>query len=388
MDLDLGPEHVLLRDTIRDFMVTEVAPVVDQHERERRFPVEIVRRIGELGWLGIPIPEDEGGAGLDTLAYAIAIEEIGRVWGSLGLIVAAHTSLGCGPLHLAGSDAQKQRFLVPMASGKVIGAYGLTEPGAGSDSGGTRTTARHEAGPDGGTWVIDGAKRFITNAGQAGTYIVTARTGTRPDGNAEISAFIVPADTPGFSVGRLEEKLGLHASATGELAFDGARIPAANLLGAPGDGFRTFLRILDGGRISIGALAVGLAQAALDASIPYARTREQFGRPIGTFEGVAFMVADMATQIEAARALVWRAAWLKDQGRDYGLAAAEAKLFASEVSSRVTNDAIQIHGGYGYVTEYPVERFMRDAKLTEIGEGTSQVQRLVIARKILGLRVV
>jgi alkylation response protein AidB-like acyl-CoA dehydrogenase len=388
MDLDLGPEHVLLRDTIRDFMVTEVAPVVDQHERERRFPVEIVRRIGELGWLGIPIPEDEGGAGLDTLAYAIAIEEIGRVWGSLGLIVAAHTSLGCGPLHLAGSDAQKQRFLVPMASGKVIGAYGLTEPGAGSDSGGTRTTARHEAGPDGGTWVIDGAKRFITNAGQAGTYIVTARTGTRPDGNAEISAFIVPADTPGFSVGRLEEKLGLHASATGELAFDGARIPAANLLGAPGDGFRTFLRILDGGRISIGALAVGLAQAALDASIPYARTREQFGRPIGTFEGVAFMVADMATQIEAARALVWRAAWLKDQGRDYGLAAAEAKLFASEVSSRVTNDAIQIHGGYGYVTEYPVERFLRDAKLTEIGEGTSQVQRLVIARKILGLRVV
>jgi len=388
MDLDLSPDHVLLRDTIREFMETEVAPVVDQHERERRFPIEIVHRIGELGWLGIPIPEDEGGAGLDTLAYAIAIEEIGRVWGSLGLIVAAHTSLGCGPLHLAGSAEQKQRFLVPMASGKVIGAYGLTEPGAGSDSGGTRTTARHEDGPDGGTWVLDGAKRFITNAGQAGTYIVTARTGTRDDGNAEISAFIVPADTSGFSVGRLEEKLGLHASATGELAFDAARIPNANLLGNVGDGFRTFLRILDGGRISIGALAVGLAQAALDASIPYAQTREQFGRPIGTFQGVAFMVADMATQIDAARALVWRAAWLKDQGREYGLAAAEAKLFASEVSSRATNDAIQIHGGYGYVTEYPVERFLRDAKLTEIGEGTSQVQRLVIARKILGLRVV
>jgi alkylation response protein AidB-like acyl-CoA dehydrogenase len=388
MDLDLPPEHVLLRDTIRDFMRTEVAPVVDRHERERRFPIEIVRQIGELGWLGIPIPQAEGGAGLDTLAYAIAIEEIGRVWGSLGLIVAAHTSLGCGPLHLAGSDDQKERFLIPMASGKVIGAYGLTEPGAGSDSGGTRTTARHEDGPDGGTWVIDGAKRFITNAGQAGTYIVTARTGTRPDGAAEISAFIVPSDTPGFSVGRLEEKLGLHASATGELAFDGARVPASNLLGQEGDGFRTFLKILDGGRISIGALAVGLAQAALDAAIPYAQTREQFGRPIGTFEGVAFMVADMATQIEAARALVWRSAWLKDQGRDYGLAAAQAKLFASEVSSRATNDAIQIHGGYGYVTEYPVERYLRDAKLTEIGEGTSQVQRLVIARKILGLRVV
>jgi alkylation response protein AidB-like acyl-CoA dehydrogenase len=388
MDLDLSPEHVLLRDTIRDFMLTEVAPVIDEHERARRFPSEIVRRIGKLGWLGIPIPEDEGGAGLDTLAYAIAIEEIGRVWGSLGLIVAAHTSLGCGPLHLAGTPEQQERFLVPMASGKVIGAYGLTEPGAGSDSGGTRTTARLEDGPDGGTWVLDGGKRFITNAGQAGTYIVTARTGTRDDGAAEISAFIVPAETPGFSVGRLEEKMGLHASVTGELLFDAARIPAENLLGEQGSGFKTFLRILDGGRISIGALAVGIAQGALDASIPYAQTREQFGRPIGTFQGVAFMVADMATEIEAARGLVWRAAWLKDQGRDFGLVAAQAKLFASEVSSRVTNNAIQIHGGYGYVTEYPVERYLRDAKLTEIGEGTSQIQRLVIARKILGLRVV
>ena len=239
-----------------------------------------------------------------------------------------------------------------------------------------------------GPGCIDGGKRFITNAGQAGTYVVTARTGERLDGTPEISAFIVPADTPGFSVGRLEEKLGLHASATGELVFDGARVPAANMLGERGDGFKLFLRILDGGRISIGALAVGLAQAALDASIPYAQTREQFGRPIGSFQGVAFMVADMATEIEAARQMVWRAAWLKDQGRDFGLAAAQAKLFASEVSSRATNNAIQIHGGYGYVSEYPVERFFRDAKLTEIGEGTSQIQRLVIARKILGLRVV
>jgi alkylation response protein AidB-like acyl-CoA dehydrogenase len=384
MDLDLSPEHVLLRDTVRDFMVSEVAPVVDEHERERRFPTEVVRRIGELGWLGIPIPEDEGGAGLDTLAYAIAIEEIGRVWGSLGLIVAAHTSLGCGPLHLAGTDEQKRLYLIPMASGEVLGAYGLTEPGAGSDAGGTRTTARLEED----CWVLDGAKRFITNAGHAGTYVITARTRTTDKGDAAISAFIVPADTPGFSVGRLEDKLGLHASATGELRFEDARIPAANLLGEEGQGFRTFLKILDGGRISIGALAVGLAQAALDASIPYAQTREQFGRPIGTFQGVAFMVADMATEIDAARSLVWKAAWLKDQGRDYGLVAAEAKLFASEVSARATNAAIQIHGGYGYTTDYPVERFMRDAKLTEIGEGTSQVQRLVIARRILGLRVV
>jgi alkylation response protein AidB-like acyl-CoA dehydrogenase len=384
MDLDLAPEHALLRDTIRDFMQTEVAPVVEEHERERRFPTDIVRRIGELGWLGIPIPEDEGGAGLDTLAYAIAIEEIGRVWGSLGLIVAAHTSLGCGPIHLAGTDEQKQRYLVPMASGRVLGAYGLTEPSAGSDAGGTRTTARL----DGDSWVLDGAKRFITNAGHAGTYVITAKTGTTDKADAEISAFIVPAETPGFSVGRLEDKLGLHASATGELRFEGARIPSENLLGPQGDGFRMFLKILDGGRISIGALAVGLAQAALDASIPYAQTREQFGRPIGTFQGVAFMVADMATEIDAARSLVWKAAWLKDQGRDYGLVAAEGKLFASEVSARATNAAIQIHGGYGYTTDYPVERFMRDAKLTEIGEGTSQVQRLVIARKILGLRVV
>jgi len=388
LDLDLSPEHELLRSTIREFMEREVAPVVEEHERARRFPIEIVRRLGEMGWLGIPIPEAEGGAGLDTLAYAIAVEEIGRVWGSLGLIVAAHTSLGCGPLHLAGTPEQRQRYLVPMAAGRVIGAYGLTEPGAGSDAGGTRTTARHEDGPEGGTWVIDGAKRFITNAGQAGTYIVTARTGDKADGSAEISAFIVPAETPGFRVGRIEEKMGLHASATGELFFDGCRIPAANLLGRRGEGFRTFLKVLDGGRISVAALALGLAQAALDAAVPYAQTREQFGRPIGSFQGVAFMIADMATEIEAARALVWKAAWLKDQGRDYGLVAAQAKLFASEVSSRVTNAAIQVHGGYGYVTDYPVERYLRDAKLTEIGEGTSQIQRLVIARRILGLRIV
>ncbi|HET7829101.1 MAG TPA: acyl-CoA dehydrogenase family protein [Candidatus Limnocylindrales bacterium] len=384
MDLDLAPDHVLLRDTIREFMTDEVAPLVDEHERERRFPAEVVRRIGELGWLGINVPERWGGAGMDTLAYAIAIEEIGRVWGSLALIVAAHTSLGCGPLLVAGTDEQRDSFLPALASGAMLGAFGLTEPMAGSDAGGTRTTARR----DGDEWVIDGGKRFITNAGQAGLYIVTARTGTDGDGNAAISAFIVPAASAGFEVGRLEEKMGLHASATGELRFDGVRVPAANLLGEEGGGFRSFLRVLDGGRISIAALALGLAQAALDAAVPYAQTREQFGRPIGSFQGVAFMIADMATEIEAARALVYRAAWLKDQGRDFALAAAQAKLYASEVSSRVTNAAIQVHGGYGYVEDYKVERYLRDAKLTEIGEGTSQVQRLVIARRILGLRVV
>jgi alkylation response protein AidB-like acyl-CoA dehydrogenase len=325
---------------------------------------------------------------MGTLAYAIAVEEISRVWGSLGIIVAAHTSLGCGPLMIAGTAEQKARYLRPMASGEVIGAYGLTEPGAGSDAGGTRTTARREETPDGDSWVIDGGKRFITNAGQAGTYIVTARTGTTAKGDAEISAFILPADTPGFSIGRLEDKMGLHASATGELIFDGCRIPADHLLGQQGEGFRTFLKVLDGGRISIAAMALGIAQGAYEAAAAYSKERRQFGRPIGTFQGVAFMVADMATELEAARALVYRAAWLKDQGRDYSVAAAQAKLHASEVSSRVTNAAIQVHGGYGYVTEYKVERYLRDAKLTEIGEGTSQVQRLVIARKLLDLRVV
>ena len=385
MDLDLPQEHRLLRDTIRDFAAREIEPVIDEHEHERRFPTDIVAELGQMGLLGVPFPEEEGGAGLDTLAYAIAIEELARVWGSLALIVAAHTSLGCNPLHLAGTDAQKERFLVPMAQGQVIGAYGLTEPEAGSDSGGTRTTARFDEAKS--CWVINGRKRFITNAGQAGTYIVTARTGERADGSPEISAFIVTRETPGFVVGRLEEKLGLHASATGELLFEDCRVPADHMLGAQGDGWKIFLKTLDGGRISIGAMAVGLSQAALDASVDYARERKQFGRPIGSFEGVAFMVADMATEIDAARALVWRAAWLKDQGRDYSTAAAEAKLFASEVSQRATNNAVQIHGGYGYVEEYKVERYLRDAKLTEIGEGTSQIQRLVIGRKVLGLRV-
>ncbi len=390
MDFDLSPEHELLRRTIRDFAAREIEGQVEEHEQERRFPTDIVAELGQMGLLGVPFPEEEGGAGLDTLAYAIAIEELSRVWGSLGIIVAAHTSLGCNPIHLAGTEEQKQRFLVPMAQGRVLGAYGLTEPEAGSDSGGTRTTGRFEEparGKGSGSWVINGGKRFITNAGQAGTYIVTARTGERPDGSPEISAFIVEQGTPGFSIGRLEEKLGLHASATGELLFEDCRVPADQMLGERGEGWKIFLKTLDGGRISIGAMAVGLSQAALDASVVYARERKQFGKPIGSFQGVAFMIADMATEVEAARQMVWRAAWLKDNDRDYTTAAAQAKLFASEVSQRVTNFGIQVHGGYGYVEEYKVERFMRDAKLTELGEGTSQIQRLVIGRNVLGLRV-
>jgi alkylation response protein AidB-like acyl-CoA dehydrogenase len=311
----------------------------------------------------------------------------GSTDGGFNLSLNAHLVICTIPIWLFGTEAQKKKYLPKLCSGEWIGAFGLTEPEAGSDSGGTRTTARHEAGPDGGTWVIDGRKRFITNAGQAGTYVVTARTGARHDGSPEISAFIVGADTPGFSVGRLEEKMGLHASATGELLFEGCRVPADQMLGERGDGWKIFLQTLDGGRISIGAMALGLAQAALDASVPSARERKQFGRPIGSFQGVGFMIADMATEVEAARAMVYRAAWLKDQGREYTLAAAQGKLFASEVSQRVTNHAVQIHGGYGYVEEFKVERFLRDAKLTEIGEGTSQIQRLVIGRKVLGLKI-
>jgi alkylation response protein AidB-like acyl-CoA dehydrogenase len=385
VDFDVSSEHELLRRTIRDFVAREVEPHIDEHERARRFPSDIVAMLGPMGLLGVPIREEDGGAGLDTLAYAITVEELSRAWGSLGIIVAAHISLGCGPLVEGATPEQRQRWLVPMAQGRTLGAYGLTEPEAGSDSGGTRTTARRDEST--GEWVINGRKRFITNAGQAGTYIVTARTGDRDDGSPEISAFIVDAATPGFAVGRLEEKMGLHASATGELLFDDCRVPADQMLGKRGDGWKLFLKILDGGRISIGAMALGIAQAALDAATHYARERKQFGRPIGSFQAVAFMVADMATEVEAARQMVYRAAWLKDQGRDYGLAAAQAKLFASEVSQRVTNDAVQVHGGYGYVEEYKVERYLRDAKLTEIGEGTSQIQRLVIGRKVLGLRV-
>jgi butyryl-CoA dehydrogenase len=299
----------------------------------------------------------------------------------MGIIVSAHTSLGAGPLYLAGTPDQQERFLRPLASGEKLGAYGLTEPGAGSDSRGTKTRAQR----DGSDWVIDGAKQFITNAGVADIYIVVARTGEAED-DSQITAFIVEKGTPGFTFGRLEEKMGLHASATGELLFADCRVPADNLLGDEGEGDKLFLRTLDGGRIGIGAMALGLAQAAYEAASAYAKERKQFGRVIGSFQGVAFKIADMATEIDAARLLVYRAAWLKDQGKPFTTEAAMAKLYASEVAARATNAAIQVHGGYGYVREYKVERYLRDAKLTEIGEGTSEIQRLVIARNLLGIR--
>ena len=383
MDFALSPQHEEIRRTVRDFAERRIKPVADDLERKGEFPMEIIREAAGLGLLGVPYPESIGGTGLDSLAYAITVEELSRASGSVGIIVSAHTSLGCNPVWLSGTDAQKERYLRPMASGEVIGAYGLTEPGAGSDSRGTRTRAHR----DGDAWVLNGGKRFITNAGVAGTYIVTAVT-DREEQSGKISAFIVEADTPGFSIGRMEEKMGLHASNTGELIFEDCRIPLDNLLGAEGEGDKLFLKTLDGGRIGIAAMALGLAQAAYEAASAYALERKQFGRQIATFQGVAFMIADMAMKIDAARLMTYRAAWLKDCGKPYTTEAAMAKLFASEVARDVTNDAVQVHGGYGYITEYHVERFLRDAKLTEIGEGTSQVQRLVIARRILGLRVV
>lgn len=381
MDFALSPQHEEIRRTVREFAERRIAPVADELERRGEFPMEIIREAASLGLLGVPYPEEIGGTGLDSLAYAITVEELSRVSGSVGIIVSAHTSLGCNPLWLAGTDAQKERYLRPLASGEVIGAYGLTEPDAGSDSRGTRTRARRE----GDEWVLDGGKRFITNAGVAGTYIVTAVTDREQD-SGKISAFIVEADAPGFSIGRMEEKMGLHASNTGELIFDGCRIPAENLLGTEGEGDRLFLKTLDGGRIGIASMALGLAQAAYEAASAYAKDRRQFGRAIGTFQGVAFKIADMATEIDAARLMTYRAAWLKDSDRPYSTEAAMAKLFASEVAQRATNAAIQVHGGYGYITEYRVERYLRDAKLTEIGEGTSEIQRMVIARNLLGLR--
>jgi butyryl-CoA dehydrogenase len=381
MDFALSPQHEDIRRTVRDFAERRIVPIAEELERKGEFPMEIIREAAALGLLGVPYPEEVGGTGLDSLAYAITVEELSRASGSVGIIVSAHTSLGCNPIYLAGTDAQKEKYLRPMASGEVIGAYGLTEPGAGSDSRGTKTRAHRE----GDEWVINGSKRFITNAGVAGTYIVTAVTDREQD-SGKISAFIVEADTPGFSIGRMEEKMGLHASNTGELIFEDCRIPAENLLGEEGEGDKLFLKTLDGGRIGIASMALGLAQAAYEAASAYAKERKQFGRPIGEFQGVAFKIADMATTIDAARLMTYRAAWLKDCGKPYTTEAAMAKLYASEVARDVTNDAVQVHGGYGYVTEYKVERYLRDAKLTEIGEGTSEIQRMVIARNLLGLR--
>ena len=375
MNYDLTEEHELLRRTVREFADERVAPVAEELDREHRFPYEIVAELAELGLMGTPIPEEYGGAGGDTLAYAIAIEELTRVDSSVAITVAAHTSLGTMPILLYGTEEQKREWLPALASGQRLGAFGLTEPGAGSDAGATRTRADLRDGH----WVINGSKIFITNAGTdiSACVTITARTG-----EDEVSNVIVPNGTPGYEISEPIEKMGWNASDTRELSFQDCAVPDTNLLGRRGYGFRQFLEILDGGRISVAAMGVGLAQGAYELAYSYAKERRQFGQPIAKFQAVSFRLADMATQIEAGRQLVYRAAWLKDQGRAFAKDAAMAKLYTGELSNRVVNDALQIHGGYGYMDEFAISRFFRDQKVLEIGEGTNEVQRMVIARHL------
>ncbi len=375
---ELTPEHEQFQKSVREFAEQELAPRAAEIDNADQFPHWAVEKMAELGLLGLVFPEEYGGAGGDYVMYSIAMEEIARASGSLALIMAAHISLGTYPIHAFGSDEQKKKYLPDLVAGKKLGAFGLTEPGAGSDAGGTRTQARL----DGDSWVINGSKHWITNAGVAGTLVITAKTSDAPGADA-ISAFIVEAGTPGLKIAKKEDKVGLRGSETNPLFFEDMKIPRENILGEEGQGFRQFMKTLDGGRISIGAMALGLAQAAFESAANYACQREQFGKPIAEFQGIQFKLANMATEIEAARHLIYGAARIHDRGERVTRYSAMAKLFASEVSMRATNDAIQIYGGNGYSREYPVERFWRDAKLTEIGEGTSEIQRIVIARDII-----
>jgi short/branched chain acyl-CoA dehydrogenase len=375
MNFDLSPEHELVRRTVREFAEERVAPAAEELDREHRFPYELVAELAELGLMGMPIPEGYGGGGTDTLAYAIAIEELTRVDSSVAITVAAHTSLGTMPIFLFGSDEQKREWLPQLASGQKLGAFGLTEAGAGSDAGATRTRAELRDGQ----WVINGSKIFITNAGTdiSGLVTITALTG-----DGEVSNIIVPNGTPGYELSPQMRKLGWRASDTRELSFKDAAVPEGNLLGPRGEGFRQFLEILDGGRISVAAMGVGLAQGAYDLAFRYAQEREQFGKPIARFQAVQFQLADMAVEIEAGRNLVYKAAWLKDEGRPFAKEAAMAKLYTGELSHRVANAALQIHGGYGFMDESAISRLYRDQKILEIGEGTNEVQRMVIARHL------
>jgi short-chain 2-methylacyl-CoA dehydrogenase len=377
VNLDLTPEQQLLRDTVREFAETRVAPVAAEIDREARFPYELVAEMAELGLMGIPIPEEYGGAGADTVSYAIAIEELTRIDSSVAITVAAHTSLGTMPIYLYGTDAQKEEWLPRLASGQALAAFGLTEPDAGSDAGATRTTAELRNGH----LIVNGSKMFITNAG---TDITACVTITARTGDGEVSNVIVPNGTPGYEISAPLHKLGWRASDTRELSFRDCAVPEGNLLGARGKGFQQFLEILDGGRISVAAMGVGLAQGAYDLALAYAKERQQFGKPIAAFQAVQFQLADMATEIDAGRALVHRAAWLKDAGKPFALAAAQAKLYTGLLSNRAVNASLQIHGGYGFMDEFPVSRLYRDQKILEIGEGTNEVQRMVIAR-LLGL---
>jgi short/branched chain acyl-CoA dehydrogenase len=375
LNLDLDQEHELVRSTMREFAQERVAPVAEELDREGLFPYELVGELAQLGLMGMTIPEEYGGAGADTVSYAIAVEELTTVDSSVAITLAAHHSLGTLPIYYYGSEEQKQEWLPDLASGKKLAAFGLTEPDAGSDAGATRTRAELRDGQ----WVINGSKIFITNAG---TDITACVTITAQTGENEISNLIVPNGTPGYDISKPMKKLGWRASDTRELSFKDAAVPESNLLGPRGKGFQQFLEILDGGRISVAAMGVGLAQGAYDLAYAYAQERRQFGQPISKFQAVQFKLADMATEIEAGRNLVYKAAWLKDQGRDFALAAAQAKLYTGELSNRAVNWALQIHGGYGYMDEYPISRLYRDQKILEIGEGTNEVQRMVIARHL------
>jgi len=379
MNFDLSDEQKLLRDTVREFALAEVRPVAEELDRTKSFPYEIVRKLGGLGLMGIPFPQEYGGGGADTLSYVLAVEELARVDSSVCITMAAHTSLGTMPIYLWGTDAQKDEWLPRLCSGERLASFGLTEPEAGSDAGNVRTTAKLEDRE----WVVNGAKQFITNSGTdiSGCVSITAVTG-ESNGRKEISNLIVPTGAPGYEVGEPYRKMGWNASDTRPLSFEDCRLPEANLLGRRGDGFKNFLHILDGGRIGVAAMGVGLAQGALDEAIAYAKERQAFGQAISKFQSIQAKIADLSAQIEAARLLTWRAALEKDAGRSFTLTAAQAKLITGRLAVRATEEAVQIHGGYGYIEEYPVCRFYRDAKILTIGEGTDEVQQMVIARQL------
>ncbi|HEV8041291.1 MAG TPA: acyl-CoA dehydrogenase [Bryobacteraceae bacterium] len=378
MQFEFTPEQIQLRKTVREFAEAEIASHVLEWDEQQIFPLDVIKHLGRLGFLGSIFPEELGGAGLGYIDYAIIIEELARVDPSVGLIVAAHTSLCTNHIFLAGNDEQRARYIPKLTSGEWIGSWALTEPESGSDAGSMRTKAVKQ----GECWVLDGSKTFITNA-QYADIVVTMAITDRAASQHGVSAFLVEKQVPGFRVGKKENKLGMRASATGELVFANCRLPESQLLGKPGEGFVDSLRILDGGRISIAALSVGTAQGAYDAALKYSMQRKQFGRPISEFQSIQNKLADMATEIDAARLLTYRAGWMKDQGQRVTKESAMAKLFSSEVAVRVTNEAVQIHGGYGFIKDYPVEKFYRDVKLCTIGEGTSEIQRLVIARQLL-----
>ena len=380
MNFDLTDEQRAIQATVAEFARERVAPRAEEMDRNEAFPYDLVAEMADLGLMGLPFPEEYGGAGADTVSYALAIMELARVDASTAITMAAHVSLGASPFYLFGSEEQKRRYLVPLAQGRMLWGFGLTEPGAGSDAGNTQTKAELRDGK----WIVNGTKAFITNSGTelTGGTTITAATGTRSDGKPEITNLIVPQDTVGFTRSKKYRKMGWRASDTRELAFADAEVPAENVLGRRGDGLRNFLTILDGGRISVAALSVGLAMGAYDEALKYARERRAFGKPIGKFQAIQFKLVDMLVEIEHAKLMTLKAAWEKDGGRDYAQTASLAKLYAAEVSRRVVNEAVQIHGGYGFMDEYPVSRMYRDQKVNEIGEGTNEMQRLLIARMI------